>query len=479
MRYFPFFFDLRRRRVLIVGGGEVAERKAALLSRSGAVLVVVAPRIVGGLQTLAEKSGGEVRHRCFVAADLAGCTAAVVAVGDDAVNEQVVIAAKRRRVPVNVVDNPRRCDFIFPAIAERGDFVAAVSSGGDSPVLARMWRAHLEEQMPPRLGYLAQMFGEWRNVVADTLPPERRRLFWEAAVDSPAAEAALGGNVASAQARMQKQLRAFVDDDGEYDGGEVYLIGAGPGDADLMTFRAHRLLQKADVVVYDRLVSAAVLDLARRDATKLFVGKCRGARAFSQEDINALLIQHAKSGAKVARVKGGDPFVFGRGGEEMAALRKAGVAYVVVPGVSAANGCAAAAQIPLTQRDIAGSVRFVTVRGDEGAAFWHSLAEDEKCTLVFYMAGAGVAAIAENLIAQGKDKQTPAALVCAGATCAQRVFCGMLHTIAAKTAGAAFSPALFIVGAVAAFGEESKPLANMPFPFPDISDAASARFANG
>lgn len=479
MRYFPFFFDLRRRRVLLVGGGEVAERKASLLSRAGAVLVVVAPRIGEGLKKLAGDSGGELRHRRFAADDLDGCIAAVAAVGDDAVNKQVITAAKQKRVPVNVVDNPALCDFIFPAIAARPPFVAALSSGGASPVLARYWRARLEEQMPPRLGDLAEMFGEWRDVVGNKLPPDVRRIFWEQATDSPAAEAALSGDSEKAQRLMQKQLDDFAAGSGNNNGGEVYLIGAGPGDADLMTFRAHRLLQKADVVVYDRLVSAAVLDLARRDATKIFAGKCRGSSTFTQEDINALLIRHAASGAKVARLKGGDPFIFGRGGEEMASLRAAGIPYTIVPGVSAANGCAAAANIPLTQREVASGVRFVTVRGDEGDGFWHSLVGDKNCTLVFYMAGAGVAAICQNLIARGMDKNTPAALVCAGATSAQRVFCGMLHTIGAKTSGAAFSPALFIVGAVAAFGKESKPMPNRPFPFPDMTDAAVARFANG
>lgn len=482
MRYFPFFFDLQRRRVLIVGGGDVAERKALLLARAGAVLIIAAPRIGKSLQTLAEQTGGESRHKSFAAADLDGCVAAVVAVGDEVVNEQVVIAARQKRVPVNVVDNPRRCDFIFPAIAERSPVVAAVSSGGASPVLARIWRAKLEEQMPPRLGELAQMFGEWRDAVCDSLPSDRRRAFWESAADSPAAEAALAGDADKAQRQMQKQLREFADADNadgggfrhQYHkaGGEVYLIGAGPGDADLMTFRAHRLLQKADVVVYDRLVSAAVLDLARRDAKKIFAGKCRGSSTFSQADINALLIRYAESGLKVARLKGGDPFIFGRGGEEMAALRAAGVSYIIVPGVSAANGCAAAAGIPLTQRQVASGLRFVTVRGDEDKRFWQSLADDENSTLVFYMAGAGVSAICDNLMASGRNKQTPAALVCAGATPSQRVFCGMLCTIAAKTAGAAFSPSLFVVGAVAAFGEECKPMTNHAFPFPVISNAA-------
>ena len=479
MRYFPFFFDLRRKRLLIIGGGEVAERKAALLTRAGAILIIVAPHIRASLQTIAEQSGGEVHHKPFAAADLDSCTAAVVAVGDDAVNKQVIRAARHRRVPVNVVDNPKHCDFIFPAIAERGAVVAAVSSGGDSPVLARILRARLEEQMPPRLGDLAAMFGEWRDVVADKLPPEKRREFWQVAADSPAAQSALSGDINKAQVQMQKQLQEFAKNKKQNSGGEVYLIGAGPGDADLMTFRAHRLLQKADVVVYDRLVSSAVLDLARRDAKKIFAGKCRGARTLTQDDINALLIRYARSGKKVARLKGGDPFIFGRGGEEMAALQKADIPFVIVPGISAANGCAAAANIPLTQRGFAAGVRMLIAHGNEKPKFWQLLAEDDNSTLVFYMAGDTAPDIAANLIAAGKDKQTPAALICAGATSSQRVFCGALHTIAAKSAGVAFSPALFIVGAVAAFGMDAKPMPNCAFPFPVMTDVATARFANG
>ena len=483
MRYFPFFFDLRRRRVLVVGGGVVAKRKADLLQRAGAVLRVVAPRVDSALAKLAEQTGGEARMKKFTAADLTNCVAAVSATENEKVNQQVAAAARKRKVPVNVVDCPALCDFIFPAIAERNPVVAAVSSGGASPVLARMLRAKLEEQMPPRLGALAEMFGEWRDAVAETLPVNLRREFWEQAANSPAAEAILAGDKTAAKNKMQKQLHNFANNAKQNREGEVYLIGAGPGDADLLTFRAHRLLQKADVVVYDRLVSSSVLDIARRDAEKIFAGKCRGLRAIAQDKINKLLIARAKNGEKVARLKGGDPFVFGRGGEEMAALRAAGVPYIVAPGVSAANGCAAAAQIPLTQRGVANGARFVTVRGNESAKFWRSLADDEDSTLVFYMAGAGVAGIAENLTAAGRDGQTPAALICAGATASQRVFTGMLNNVAAKAAGAAFSPALFIVGKVAAFAKDAQAAADdVDFPFATMrqTDGSLAeRFANG
>ncbi len=482
MRYFPFFFDLRGRRALVAGGGEVAQRKAELLARAGAEVVVVAPQLNGELARLALCSGGEARRKRFAVADLRGCTIAVSASGDEGLNRRVFAAARKRGVPVNVVDCPELCDFIFPAVVDRSPVVAAVSSGGASPVLARRLRARLEEQIPPRTSALAEWLGSWRDTVRDALPAERRRMFWEETLDSPAAEAILAGDEKAADELLREQLRSFAQTPAR---GEVYLIGAGPGDADLLTFRGHRFLQRADTVVYDRLVSAEVLDLARRDAEIVFAGKRRGLRARTQAEINELLITRARAGEKVARLKGGDPFVFGRGGEEMAALRAAGVAFRIAPGISAANGCAAAAEIPLTQRGVSAGVRLVTVRGGESRAFWRSLAEDENSTLVFYMAGAAVAAIAENLAACGRSEGTPAALICAGATASQSVAAGTLRTIAAKAAGAVFSPALLIVGAVAAFAKDARPAAaakvkiNPDFPFAQMRAAEEANAAAG
>ncbi|MBE8158160.1 MAG: uroporphyrinogen-III C-methyltransferase, partial [Betaproteobacteria bacterium] len=385
MDYFPFFFDLRGRRVLIVGGGEVALRKAQLLARAGARLSVVAPRILPAAAAAAAESGGAAVRREYAAADVCGCVAAVSATDDDALNRRVCADARAAGVPVNVVDNPALCDFIFPAVIDRSPLVAAVSSGGASPVLARRVRAKIEEMLPPFLGRLGDFCAHFRGRVRDALPAARRRIFWERIIDGAAAEAALAGDDAAAAALLEEELRRYAAD--ESAAGEVYLIGAGPGAADLLTFRAHRLLQKADAVVYDRLVSAEVLELARRDAEKIFVGKRRGGGAASQEEINQLLVARARRGMRVARLKGGDPFIFGRGGEEMLALRAAGVPYQIAPGITAATGCAAAAGVPLTHRGVAGGVRFCAARqcDMENTEYWRRLAEDTDCTLLFYM----------------------------------------------------------------------------------------------
>ncbi|MGI9307288.1 MAG: siroheme synthase CysG [Gammaproteobacteria bacterium] len=457
MDYFPFFFDLRGRKVLIVGGGEVASRKAQLLARAGAKLSVVAPDILPAVAAAAEESGGAARRRKYAAADLAGCVAAVAAAGDDALNRRVRADTRRRGVPLNTVDNPALCDFIFPAVIDRSPLVAAVSSGGASPVLARRVRAKMETILPPLLGRLGALCGAFRGRVKAALPESRRRDFWERALDGAAAEAVLAGDDAGAAALLEKELQCAAQN--TVSPGEVYLIGAGPGAADLLTFRAHRLLQKADAVVYDRLVAPEIVELARRDAEKIFVGKRRGYHAAAQEDINELLIARARRGQRVARLKGGDPFIFGRGGEEMLALRTAGVAYTVAPGVTAASGCAAAAGIPLTHRGVAGGVRFcAALREDmENPAYWRNLAEDADATLLFYMAGAMLPQIAENLAAAGRAPKTAAAVICAGTTAKQEIITGNLSDIAARAAGRVVSPALLIVGDAAAFALASAP----------------------
>lgn len=453
MDYFPFFFDLRGRRVLIVGGGEVALRKAELLVRAGAALLVVAPEILPRTAAAAANSGGAARARAYQPGDLEGCAAVVSATDDDALNQQVAADARARRVPVNVVDNPALCDFIFPAVIDRAPLIAAVSSCGASPVLARRIRAKIEAMLPPNAGALGRFCARLRDAVKGALPADRRREFWEDALDGPAAEAVLAGDEEAGERLLRESLARFAA--GERGVGEVYLIGAGPGAPDLLTFRALRMLQKADVVVYDRLASAAVLDIARRDAEKIFAGKRRGEAALSQEEINALLVEHAQRGKRVARLKGGDPFVFGRGGEEMEALQNAGIPCSVAPGVTAALGCAAEAGIPLTHRGVARGARLCTAyaRDMHDAAYWRNLAEDGG-TLAFYMAGATLDALAENLVAAGRPASTPTAVVCAGTTSARRVIRGTLGDIAGVSRGRLFSPALVIVGETAAMGAD-------------------------
>ena len=446
MRYFPFFFDLRGASVLIVGGGVVAARKAELLGRAQARPRIVAPVVKPELADFARKHGGEVRIRHYRKTDLRRCRVAVCATDDPELNRRVRNDARAAGVPVNVVDQPDLCDFIFPALADRDPVCVAASSAGASPVLARMLRNKLENELPPNLGRVAELCERHRDSVRNTLPEKRRRLFWESALNSPAASAALNGDPQRADELLRDHLARFAAD--EQSVGEVFLIGAGPGDPELMTFKAQRLLQRADVVFYDRLVSREIVDLARRDAEKIFVGKTRAKHFATQEQINAALIVRAQSGEVVARLKGGDPLVFGRGGEEAAALAKAGVPFQIVPGVTAANGCAAFAGIPLTHRGVARAVRLETAYREDMMSpdRWRRLAEDREATLVFYMAGASLSAVADNLILGGKSPTTAVAVICGGATLSQKVIGGELRNIAARAKGEMFSPALIVVG---------------------------------
>ena len=490
MRYFPFFFDLRGARALIVGGGEVAARKAELLARAGAAPRVVAPEVLPRLADLARDAGGEVRKRPYRKTDLRQCRVAVSAARDRRLNLRVRSDARAASVPVNVVDQPDLCDFIFPAFADRDPVCVAVSSGGASPVLARILRNQLEFQLPNQLGDLANFCEERRPQVQRVLPPKRRRHFWESVLNHGGIESAiLNGDRSRAERLFEKTLAEFSAgpesfgpepfgsessgpesfgpkpfgpersgperSESEPSVGEVFLIGAGPGDPELMTFKGRRLLQKADVVFYDRLVSRGVLDLARRDAEKIFVGKTRARKVASQEEIHSALIDRARGGDLVARLKGGDPFVFGRGGEEAAALARAGIPFQVVPGITAANGCAAFAGIPLTHRGVARAVRLETAYREDmmSPERWKRLAGDREATLVFYMAGASLSAVADNLMLGGKSPQTPAAVVCGGTTGAQKVIRGALQNIAARGAKKVFSPALIIVGEAAGLGE--------------------------
>ena len=464
MRYFPFFFDLQDAQVLIVGGGVVAARKGELVSQAGARIRVVAPNVVPQLVRLVQQNGGEIRRRHYRKTDLHGCKVVVCAAGLTNLNARVRADAKAARVPLNVVDQPKLCDFIFPAIVNRNPVCVAISSGGAAPVLARIIRNKLEAETPAKLGKLASLCEKYRAQVQARLPEKMRRRFWEAVLNDDAIlSAALSGSEAreaEAEGLLRESLEQFAQEVDAGGGagagagrgrGEVFIIGAGPGDPELMTFKAHRLLQKADVVFYDRLVSREVLELARRDAEKIFVGKTRARKVVSQERINQALVRRARAGEVVARLKGGDPFIFGRGGEEAAALAKAGVAFQVVPGVSAANGCAASAGIPLTHRGVARAVRFETAYRQDmmSPERWRRLADDREATLVFYMSGADLSAVADNLTLGGRSPQTPVAVVSAGTTSAQVVARGTLRNIAARAKGGMFSPALIIVGEVA------------------------------
>ncbi|WP_258908865.1 siroheme synthase CysG [Pseudomonas putida] len=447
MDYLPLFHKLQGGRVLVVGGGEIALRKARLLADAGSELRVVAPDVDGQLAALAREGGGEVLVRGYQAADLVGCRLVIAATDDPGLNAQVSADAQALSLPVNVVDAPALCTVIFPAIVDRSPLVIAVSSGGDAPVLARLIRAKLEAWIPSAYGELAGLAARFRHKVKTLYPDvNQRRGFWETVFQGPIAERQLAGQGAEAE----RLLQAMVDGAPVQQGGEVYLVGAGPGDPDLLTFRALRLMQQADVVLYDRLVAPAIIEMCRRDAERIYVGKRRADHSVPQDQINRLLVDLAKQGKRVLRLKGGDPFIFGRGGEEIEELAEHGIPFQVVPGITAASGCSAYGGIPLTHRDYAQSVRFVTGHLKDGTSNlpWNDLVAPAQ-TLVFYMGLVGLPTICAELIRHGRAATTPAALVQQGTTRNQRVFTGTLADLPELVARhEVHAPTLVIVGEV-------------------------------
>lgn len=454
MDFLPIFYDLKGQCCLVVGGGDVALRKADLLVRAGARLRVVSPELSDELGELIQQNGGE--YLCSVySADYLSDVALVIAATDRAeVNIKVSEDAKQMGLPINVVDHPDLSSFIFPAVIDRSPVVVAVSSGGQSPVLARLLRGKLESMIPASYGRLAHLVGRFRAQVKQRFGSiNERRGFWEFILQGPVAEMVFAGKEDKAEELLENALAA---EDGEQSGvGEVYLVGGGPGDPDLLTFKALRLMQQADVVVYDRLVSAQVLDLCRRDADRIYVGKARKNHALPQGEINYLLVKLAKQGKRVLRLKGGDPFIFGRGGEEIDQLLAQDIPFQVVPGITSASGCAAYSGIPLTHRDYAQSVRFVTghLKDDSCDLPWHELVHEHQ-TLVIYMGLISLSQICERLIQHGMTANMPIALIEKGTQPEQRVITGTLQTISELSEQAEVKPpALIIVGKVVTLRE--------------------------
>jgi uroporphyrin-III C-methyltransferase/precorrin-2 dehydrogenase/sirohydrochlorin ferrochelatase len=453
--YLPIFLTIRNRSCLVVGGGQVAARKVALLLEAGGRVTVIAPKLCQSLQKLCENERLIHLPGSYSAALLAPHTVVIAATDDAAVNAEVSALCQSRGIPVNVVDQPRLCSFIMPAIVDRAPVLIALSTGGTSPVLARLLRARLESLIPAGYGRLAALAASFREKVRHRLPPSRRRSFWERVLQGPIAELALAGHEAAARRALETAL-ADSSRNPSPASGEVYLVGAGPGDPDLLTFRALRLMQQADVVLYDRLVSPAILAMVRRDAERLYVGKARGNHSLAQAEINRLLVQLAKSGKRVLRLKGGDPFIFGRGGEEIEKLSGAGIPFQVVPGITAASGCAAYAGIPLTHRDYAQSCVFVTGHLRDGVLNlnWEALAQAQQ-TVVFYMGLHAIEIICTQLVKHGLPATTPAALVERGTTAAQRVWVGTLANLPQQSRAAeAKFPSLIIVGHVVRLREQ-------------------------
>lgn len=451
MDYLPIFCQLDNKPVLLVGGGEVAERKARLLLDAGAHLTVVAPELDPELAELAANGSIEWLAGEFAPAQLAGKWLVVAATDRREVNALVYQSANQARIFANVVDDPKRSSFIMPSIIDRSPLMVAISSGGKAPVLARLLREKLEALLPQHLGAVAAFAGSLRDRVKTRFASmgERRR-FWERLLGADRLGQALArGDHASAN---QLADSLFADESKAH--GEVVLVGAGPGDPGLLTLHALRQMQQADVVVYDRLVSDEVMALVRRDARRIFVGKQAGNHCVPQEGINQLLLDEAKKGQRVVRLKGGDPFIFGRGGEELETLVGTGIGFQVVPGITAASGCAAYAGIPLTHRDHAQSVRFVTAHGKGGAQDldWPLLAKDRQ-TLVFYMGLSSCGVIREQLLAHGKGVDTPVALIERGTQPSQRVIRGTLDQLPELAVGVE-SPALIMVGSVVTLADQ-------------------------
>ena len=450
MQFLPIFLDVKTSTCLVVGGGEVALRKARLLVKSGAKVVVVAPQIKSDLSDLVLNATcvGEIRQRAFVSEDLSDISLVIVATDDAKLNASVSAQAKAQNTPVNVADQPDLCSFIFPSVLDRSPLVVAISSGGTSPVLARQLRARLETLIPANYGKLAELLGRFRDPVKKRFKTlGQRRAFWEKVTSGPIAELVMSNRSTDAQQMLQQWVE---NPEAPAQGGEVYLVGGGPGDPDLLTFKALRLMQQADVVLYDRLVSPEVLALVRKDAEQINVGKAREKHTVPQGEINQLLISLAKQGKKVLRLKGGDPFIFGRGGEELEGLADQSIPFQVVPGITAASGCASYAGIPLTHRDYAQSVQFVTGHiKDNGVELNWSELVHENHTVVFYMGLIGLPHICQQLIANGRSQETPIALVQKGTTSEQKVVIGTLETIVESVKNEVIRPpTLIIVGGV-------------------------------
>ncbi len=451
MNYFPVFFDLTGQKVLVVGAGEVALRKIVLLERTGAIITVVAPQIAPEFMQRAACGSLNLAIREFVPSDLDDSRLVIVATSHRAVNRWIAKLSEARAIPVNVVDDREASRFIVPAIIDRDPVLVAISTGGASPVLARRLRERLETLIPKRFGDLALWLRELRKATLERLrDTQERRRFFEAIVDGPASRRFIAGDLRGARSIAQQLLALTAS--APRAAGEVTLVGAGPGDPELLTLKALRALQDADIILHDRLVSRDVLDLARRDAARICVGKSAGGAGTTQREINDLLISHARLGRRVVRLKGGDPFIFGRGGEELEALARAEINFSVVPGITAAAGCAAYAGIPLTHRDYAHSVSFVTGHADSQGKEpdWRALAKP-GATAVFYMGLARLEHIVERLLAHGASPARPAGIIAQGTTAQQRVITATIGTIGTLASSAKVgSPALLVVGDVVA-----------------------------
>jgi uroporphyrin-III C-methyltransferase/precorrin-2 dehydrogenase/sirohydrochlorin ferrochelatase len=465
MDHLPIFLNVNGKRTLVAGSGVIAARKADLLLRAGSDVTIVAPELGDELSQLLQTYDFKHKAGALEAGDLDGCVVVFGCSRDDAVNLHLVELAAAAGIMVNVADNTEYCDFTMPAVVDRTPLLIAISSGGTSPLWVRMLKARFETTIPAAYGRLAEFAGQYREKIKTMIPNmTRRRRFWESMVSGPIAEHLFSNQLEQAEKLMDSHLEAAAVAGDKKPVGEVYLVGTGPGDPDLLTFRALRLMQQADVVLYDRLIGDGILNLVRRDAERIYVGKLKNDHALPQEEIGNNLIRRAQEGKRVLRLKGGDPFVFGRGGEEIEALSENGIAFQVIPGVTAASGCAAYAGIPLTHRDHAQSCVFVTGHEKDGQLNlnWNSLIQPRQ-TVVVYMGLSSLGAIMSGFLANGADSATPAAVIENGTRAGQRVITGTLASLLNKTTQAGIkSPALIIIGSVVTLQDKLSWFANEP-----------------
>lgn len=464
MDHLPIFLDIAGKPVAVIGGGTAAARKAEMALRCGANVRVFADALSADFHDIADHERLSHLREPPTRDNLAGCAVVFGAADDETANRAAYALAREIGALVNVADVPELCDFIMPTILDRAPLTVAISTGGASPILGRMLRSRLETQIPAGYGALLGWVRERRARVAAALTtPAARRRFWENLLDGPLADRVLRGEMADAEATFAQALADAAAD--RAPGGEVYLVGAGPGDPDLLTFRALRLMQRADVVLYDRLIGDGILDLVRRDAERIYVGKEPNRHPMPQQEISALMARLAHAGKRVLRLKGGDPFMFGRGGEEIELLAREGIPFQVVPGITAAVGCAAYAGIPLTHRDHAQTCVFVTAHAKDGrmALDWDAVLRPRQ-TVALYMGLGGLGDLMRGFVEHGAAPDLPAAVIDNGTRPNQTVVTATVATLAERASQAGLrGPAMIIVGTVVSLRDRlAAPADNRP-----------------